>query len=144
SEFVSPQRRAATVAEALHEALRRSPLRVPAVRRAMPRQLRHFRVPVQVEFGLSRDGRSEMSLVCTDRPGLLAMVSAVLRGQRLRVHDARIATFGERVEDFFVLTDEGDHQLDAAAQSAVKTALLECLDPSPICNESHASPSPAH
>ena len=31
---------------------------------------------------------------------------------RLRVHDARIATFGERVEDFFLLSDEHDHALD--------------------------------
>jgi hypothetical protein len=38
-----------------------------------------------------------MSLVCSDRPGLLAdRWRRVLRQHRLRVHDARIATFGER------------------------------------------------
>ncbi len=131
SEFVSPERRARTVAEAIRETLVATPLRIPQVRRAVPRQLRHFRVPTQVDFSRTAAGRSEMSLVCTDRPGLLAMVSAVLRAQGLRVHDARIATFGERVEDFFLVSDEHDQPLDADAQAALKSALLEALDPTP-------------
>ena len=60
------------------------------------------------------EGRTQMTLVCSDRPGLLAQVAAILREHRLRVHDARIATFGERVEDFFQLTDESDQPLDEA------------------------------
>ena len=59
------------------------------------------------------DGRRTLlSLVCTDRPGLLADVAHVLRAQRLRVHDARIATFGERAEDVFQITDAHDRALD--------------------------------
>jgi len=138
SEFISPERRARTVAEAIHETLSRSPLKIPAVRRAMPRQLRHFRVPTRVEFSLASGGRTEMSLVCTDRPGLLAIVSSVLREQGLRVHDARIATFGERVEDFFLLSDEHDQPLDEAGAEALRAALLESLDPTTPATEAHA------
>jgi [protein-PII] uridylyltransferase len=129
SEFVAPERRAATVAESLREALSRSPLKVAPVRRAMPRQLKHFRVPTRVVFDCNSAGRTELSLVCTDRPGLLALVSAVFRNRGLRVHDARIATFGERVEDFFELTDENDQPLDEAAQQALREALDAALDP---------------
>lgn len=129
SEFISPERRAATVAEVMTATLARDPLTVTPVRRAMPRQLKHFRVPTRVAFGLNAAGRTELSLVCTDRPGLLALVSAVFRSRRLRIIDARIATFGERVEDFFQLTDETDHPLDEAAQQALRDALVAALDP---------------
>ncbi len=138
SEFISPERRAQTVAEAISETLSRSPLRAPTVRRAVPRQLRHFRVATRVEFSLTSGARTEMSLVCTDRPGLLAMVSAVLREQGLRVHDARIATFGERVEDFFLISDEADAPLDESSAAALKAALLERLDATPTATEAHA------
>jgi [protein-PII] uridylyltransferase len=70
-----------------------------------------------------------LSLVSTDRPGLLADVTRVLRRQRLRVHDARIATFGERAEDVFQITDERDQPLvDPQQQQALRDALLACLD----------------
>jgi len=128
SEFISPERRAATVADALAETLSRSPLVVPTVRRAIPRQLKHFRVPVRVEFADNATGRTEISLVCADRPGLLAQVSSVFRDLGLRVHDARIATFGERVEDFFQITDETDSPLDEAAREALRAALVDALD----------------
>jgi len=129
SEFVSPQRRSATVAEALRETLAKDPLVIPTVRRAMPRQLKHFRVPVRVDFECGGNGRTELSLICADRPGLLASVSAVFREHRLRVHDARIATFGERVEDFFQLSDENDRALGEEAKTTLRRALVESLDP---------------
>jgi [protein-PII] uridylyltransferase len=99
-------------------------------RRAQPRILRHFRLVPQVGFDLSGDGRrTVLSLVSTDRPGLLADVTRVLRSRRLRVHDARIATFGERAEDVFQITDERDQPLAAEQQQqALRDALLACLD----------------
>jgi [protein-PII] uridylyltransferase len=59
---------------------------------------------------------------------LLADVARVLRAQRLRVHDARIATFGARAEDVFQITDEHDRAVtDPLQQGALRAALLECL-----------------
>ena len=43
------------------------------------------------------------------------------------MRDARIATFGERVEDFFQLTDDYNRMLSAADCEALRTALAECL-----------------
>jgi len=103
---------------------------VRAPRRVVPRQLRHFRFTPRAEFNLSADGRRSLfSLVCPDRPGLLADVAQALRACRLRVHDARIATFGERAEDLFQITDEHDHPLDEAAQQALRAELRARLDP---------------
>lgn len=98
-------------------------------RRTQPRHLRHFRIVPQVEFADAENGRTLLSLVCTDRPGLLANVSRVLRSQGLRVHDARIATFGARAEDMFQISDEHDRALhDDHQRQALREALLAALD----------------
>ncbi|MFC5568508.1 [protein-PII] uridylyltransferase [Lysobacter yangpyeongensis] len=100
-------------------------------RRTQPRHLRHFRIAAQIGFDRvagGKAGRTMLSLVCTDRPGLLADVAHVLRQQHLRVHDARIATFGERAEDVFQITDQRDQPLDETQQQALRAALLACLD----------------
>ncbi|ALN62456.1 protein-P-II uridylyltransferase [Lysobacter antibioticus] len=107
--------------------------RIKPARRAQPRHLRHFRIVPQIVFAsFSKDeaasARTTLSLVCTDRPGLLADVAQTLRKQRLRVYDARIATFGERAEDVFQITDGRDRALDETQQQALRDALLACLE----------------
>jgi len=93
-------------------------------RRALPRQLRHFRFAPRIQFGVTPDGkRSLLSLVAPDRPGLLSDVAQVLRAQGVNVHDARIATFGERAEDVFQLTDAGGQPLAEPTQQALRDAL---------------------
>ena len=115
---------------ALRQALSGALDQVRAPRRAAPRQLRHFRFAPRIEFSTTGDGRrSLLGLVCPDRPGLLAEVALALRACRLRVHDARIATFGERAEDLFQITDEHDRPLDGAAQEALRAELRTRLDP---------------
>jgi [protein-PII] uridylyltransferase len=47
----------------------------------------------------------------------------------VRVHDARIATFGERVEDFFQLTDRHNAPLSPAQQERLLQALLSRIGP---------------
>jgi [protein-PII] uridylyltransferase len=105
---------------------------VRPTRRTQPRHLRHFRIVPQIGFDAAGPGRTLLSLVCTDRPGLLADVTEVLRDQSLSVHDARIATFGERAEDVFQITrtdaDGERRPLDDAQQQALREALRECLD----------------
>jgi [protein-PII] uridylyltransferase len=97
---------------------------IKPARRNQPRHLRHFRIAPQVAFADTADGRRTfVSLVCTDRPGLLADVTRVFREQRLRVHDARIATFGARAEDVFQLTDERDQPRADTHRDALRAAL---------------------
>ena len=44
------------------------------------------------------------------------------------MHDARIATFGERVEDFFELTDLDDRALGVAQLDTLREALRRHID----------------
>lgn len=136
----------------LGQALTGSLERIRPARRTQPRHLRHFRIAPQIGFDVSTDGRTgdgrigegrdgdggtgsgrtTLSFVCTDRPGLLAEVARTLRNQSMRVHDARIATFGERAEDVFQITalapDGQARPLDDIQQQALRTALRACLE----------------
>ncbi|MEO8746661.1 MAG: [protein-PII] uridylyltransferase [Rhodanobacter sp.] len=97
-------------------------------KRSMSRQQRHFQITPRIKFQAAA-GRTQMALVATDRPGLLAAVAQVLTHAGVRVHDARIATFGERVEDFFLLTDTEDAPLAQAHQQLLLQALLARIAP---------------
>jgi [protein-PII] uridylyltransferase len=99
---------------------------VHPARRNASRQLRHFQMIPRIAFHAA-GGRTQLALVCTDRPGLLAAVAQAMVEAQVRVHDARIATFGERVEDFFQLTDRHDAPLGEAQQERLKQALLARL-----------------
>ena len=86
-------------------------------------------IAVRIDFNAQPvQGHSQLAIVCADRPGLLAAVAHLFRECRIRVHDARIATFGERVEDFFLISDENDGVLGAPARVQLRAALLSLLD----------------
>ncbi len=126
----------------LQRALQQQPYRPHLVKRPLARPLRHFQMAPRIAFRTdSATGRTQLSLVCSDRPGLLAVVALALRERRVRVHDARIATFGERAEDFFQITDQNDRPLEPDAGQALLQALTERLDPNAagIAKEHHAS-----
>jgi [protein-PII] uridylyltransferase len=129
------QRLRRTLTDALAQA--QQPLEWRA--RTLPRSLRHFQIVPRIAFDQAGPARSQLALVCSDRPGLLADVAMVFRQCRVRVHDARIATFGERVEDFFLLSDERDQPLDAPACAALQAALQRRVDAGSTMKEQHAS-----
>jgi len=97
-------------------------------KRGMSRHQKHFQMTPKISFHAAGD-RTQLALVGADRPGLLAAVAQVMLHTDVRVHDARIATFGERVEDFFQLTDRHNAPLDGAQQQRLLHALLERIGP---------------
>ncbi len=117
----------ALLATTLTHALAGDIARLRPARRSQPQHLRHFRVPPQLDF-TDLDCGTRIELVCTDRPGLLADVAHVLRQHGLRVHDARIATFGERAEDLLLVSDAHNHPLAPDRRDALRAALLAALD----------------
>jgi [protein-PII] uridylyltransferase len=119
--------RCAELEAVLARTLQRPVGEVRTARRRLPRRLRHFQRPPRIEFRDIGEGRLQLALVATDRPGLLAQVALAMREARVRVHDARIATFGERVEDFFEISDEDDRVPSTAIQAKLHDLLLRRL-----------------
>ena len=119
--------------EEIRAALRRG-LRNPAdvprtVRRLAKRRLKHFSIPVEVDFTRDESNRcTVMEVIATDRPGLLARVGWALADAGVRIRNARIATFGERAEDVFDLTDPSDQPLADDRVDEVYRRVREALD----------------
>jgi len=99
------------------------------VRRTMPRRLRHFSSDPDIRFTRDPDkAGSVLHIHCNDRPGLLSRIAAAIFTQGIQVHNARIATFGERVEDTFLVSDPEHQPLTKDAREAMIEALLEHIE----------------
>ncbi len=117
------------IRDALHKGLRR-PERVDLLAtRRLPRRLRHFTAPTQIEF--SQDLRNQRTLVrlrTSDRPGLLARVGLAFADCRVRLLNAKIATLGAEAEDVFFVTDHRGRPLHEQAElDCLRNALLDRL-----------------
>ncbi len=112
---------------------------LPTVSRHLPRQRRHFAFAPEVSFSEEiRNQRTIMEVAAFDRPGLLAQIGAALAECGVRLHNAKIATFGERAEDIFYITDEHDRALSDPAQfDCVRERVLRYL------SEGAPEPAPA-
>lgn len=117
--------RAAELRAAIEQALRQPASAKPA-QRNLSRHQKYFQSPPRIAF--SSMGRlTQLALVCSDRPGLLAAVAQAFEEVGVNVHDARIATFGERVEDFFLVSGRDQAALDLATQESLLHAVLARL-----------------
>jgi [protein-PII] uridylyltransferase len=81
---------------------------LPLQTRRHTRHQKHFRHPVRcVTHTLAEQGISTLELYTSDRPGLLSAIADVFSEQQVDLRDARITTFGERVEDLFFISQRG-------------------------------------
>jgi [protein-PII] uridylyltransferase len=99
------------------------------VKRKLPRRLRHFSSETEVRFMDDPDGEGTvLHLACNDQPGLLSRVAAAIHKQGVQVHNARIATFGEKVEDTFLVSDPEHQPLSESAMNALADRIRKNLD----------------
>jgi len=111
----------------LREVLKESSVPQQVVRR-LPRRLRPFKSTMRIRFSAAHGGeKTLMDLECSDRPGLLSNISAAMVTCGVRIHDARIATMGDRVEDAFILSDRQNAPLDRKLRSKLLRTLTETL-----------------
>jgi len=119
---------AAELVERLQKATSEEWPRAP-VRRKMPRRLRHFTAAPKIHFSADPDEAGMvLQLRCNDQPGLLSRVAAAIYKQNVQVHNARIATFGERVEDTFLVSDSEHRPLTDEAMEALADTIRTHLE----------------
>ena len=97
------------------------------VTRHMPRTMRAFKIPTQIQFSKDQlSGLTTLEISTADRPGLLARIGSVLSRHGVTVQGAKIQTLGERVEDIFFLSDDSGRSLeDASLIAQLKGELIE-------------------
>ena len=108
----------------------RTPLQTQrSTRRLRQRRLEYFRIPTRVSFEADHaNQRTIMEVVTNDRPGLLALIGWVLVDAEVNLQNAKIATFGERAEDMFYITDGAHHALDDQQCQQLRERVLSTLE----------------
>ena len=131
--FVVLENGASSSAELAHE-LRREllqPARPVAPRPVqLTRLMRHFPIAPRVDFPATGSTRhTVMEVIAQDHPGLLHKVALCLTACKVRLVNAKIATFGERAEDVFFITDRDGRPLsDAAQRECLHSRIVEALE----------------
>ena len=94
----------------------------PDITTHIPRAAKHFKFPTQVEFENNDiQNQTMMKVVAYDRPGILSEIGTAMNACNVTLHKAKIATFGEKAEDIFFITN-----IEGGAISDPKQ--LECLE----------------
>ncbi|MCH9698965.1 MAG: [protein-PII] uridylyltransferase [Gammaproteobacteria bacterium] len=101
------------------------------IMRRSSEKLQNFTTPTQVLiYDDVYQQQSVIELISTDRPGLLSKMGTALDELKLIIHNAKIATIGERVEDLFYVTDANGNKisLDTETVSGIQQHILDIVD----------------
>lgn len=118
--------RAETIRQALTAALEQ-PIDPQQFKLAKPsRKQRCFITPTEIQFQ-QKGHHTELFLSTLDLPGLLAKVAWVFVENDLRLHDARITTVGEKVEDTFIISCRDQRPMTEENLKQLRNQLMETL-----------------
>jgi [protein-PII] uridylyltransferase len=94
------------------------------------RKQRHFtRNTVTTLTNNENKPYSILEVLCLDRPGLLAVIGHIFVEMNIKMHNAKITTLGENVEDVFFITDERNRPLrDPGVIDTLLTRIRQRLD----------------
>ncbi len=101
-------------------------------RNTASRALKHFPIKPKVNFHFNHDSYTTMEVIAQNQPGFLHNVALVLKKHNLILLSARIATFGERAEDVFLIR-HGDHSavVDPNVLEQLNKQICQALDRNP-------------
>ncbi|MEE9494776.1 MAG: [protein-PII] uridylyltransferase [Gammaproteobacteria bacterium] len=93
------------------------------------RRMRHFSMETHISFDYDEiTNTTRMKLITSDQPGLLSLTAQTLYKCNALMKNAKIATFGAHVEDFFYLTDSNAQPLSKDQQACIRSNLSDWLE----------------
>ncbi|HSH86262.1 MAG TPA: [protein-PII] uridylyltransferase [Methylophilus sp.] len=101
------------------------------IRGRVSRQVKHMPLTTQIFIrpaSTHHDHQQQfqqLDVIANDRPGLLACMALVLLNNDVALHNAKINTLGDRVEDSFLISTSDGKPLNEAQIDALKTAFGE-------------------
>ena len=103
--------------------------RLPVVsQKRRSRILAHFNVKTQINYSDDfNNNYTRLFLITGDRPGLLATISRVFLTLSIHLHNAKIATAGERAEDMFYITNQQNLVLTGEEKEILTQKLIQEL-----------------
>jgi len=129
-DFVKGRERIREVKEVLHRQLTSLDKPVRPVSRIDSRMLRHFPLPTLVNFSQDKNNsRTIMEVRSIDRVGFLAKIGLAMENHGVRLQGAKIATYGERVEDTFFIIDKKNQMVtDESKLDSLRNSITELLE----------------
>lgn len=97
-------------------------------KRKMSRRMKQLDVKTKVRYYQSGNDATMMELEALDAPGLLAKVGHLFVELDLVLHMAKISTIGERAEDLFIISSQGENALSTEQKVVLKNRLTQLLD----------------
>jgi len=103
---------------------------LPTARRLTRRQKHFNNTTTRLNFFSEPNSAiTVMELITSDRPGLLSLIGKVFVDCNVKVHNAKIGTFGEYVEDIFYISDKDDQAISDVNQiEALRESFFKALD----------------
>lgn len=100
-----------------------------AFSKQLTRQAKHFTFPANISFNDDeKNNQTVMEVIAYDRPGLLSRIGTALGDCNVQLVNAKIATYGERAEDIFMLTGEDNLPISVQMQTCLREKLEEQLN----------------
>jgi len=94
-----------------------------------PRRIRVFETPTHIHFQEMNEELTELSISTKDIPGLLAKIGQAFKSCKIRVHDAKINTVGEKAEDTFMISSTTNESIHTRhSQEELKQSLLNNIE----------------
>jgi [protein-PII] uridylyltransferase len=105
------------------------PQQIPTTSADLSRQLRHFPIRTRILFrDDAHNQRTQMEVIAGDRPGLLARIARGMLECETLLQNAKIATFGERAEDIFFVTNHQHQPLNQKEQDCLRETISLLLE----------------
>ncbi|MCK5724540.1 MAG: HD domain-containing protein, partial [Gammaproteobacteria bacterium] len=102
----------------------------PGITKHIPRAAKHFKFSTRVSFENNEiQNQTMMKVTAYDRPGLLSQIGSAMHACEVTLHKAKIATYGEKAEDIFFITDDkGNAVNDQKQLTCLEQTIAEGLD----------------
>ncbi|MCU7835682.1 MAG: [protein-PII] uridylyltransferase [gamma proteobacterium symbiont of Taylorina sp.] len=114
----------------LEEKLSLNTFSLPSHSQRLSRSQKQFSLETNVQFDEDLvNNQTIMSIKASNRPALLSHIGQALIECEVLLENARISTFGEKVEDVFTIRDE-NHQIitDIKKQEEIRRTIIQLVD----------------
>ncbi|MFT5132603.1 MAG: [protein-PII] uridylyltransferase [Gammaproteobacteria bacterium] len=128
-EIIKGKERVKEIRTALTQQLSALDKPIKELSRVRSRKLKHFPISTRVFFtNDEKNSRTIMEVTTTDRPGILSSIGMAMEYCGVTLQGAKIATYGERVEDIFFITDEDNKMVtDEIKIDCLRNTIIDSL-----------------
>ncbi|MDX2504712.1 MAG: [protein-PII] uridylyltransferase [Gammaproteobacteria bacterium] len=127
---VTDPERIETIHQQLEEKLTQDKFTLPETRQSLSRSQKQFSLETKVQFDEDlENNRTVVTITASNRPALLSHIGQAFVECRVYLDNARISTFGEKVEDVFVIRDENQQIItDIKTQEKIRRKIIQLAD----------------